>query len=211
MGLVPASDKIGQPELIRDVLMAEPMIRLIAATSKSIRSEQIRRQVHPRLHEAFVSIRQIRCIALEQLLRDLDRGSVWARSLNRLRLTIEQWTDMLIGIASAKQQVSAASVQSYGYCAERLQEFAFEASDTSGRLSGMLEDWFLLQGVRRTMRSFEPHTPVHLEWESQLRHLAAEFLHPKSFLVGSLTQSLQIDERFQAVENWLEVLGDSNT
>ncbi|MFY8074002.1 MAG: hypothetical protein ACOVNQ_20075 [Pirellula sp.] len=197
--------------VIRDVLVCEPFVRLLACISKSIRAEQIRREVHPILHDAFVSIRQVRCLALDQLIIDLDRGAVWARTLNRLRITLERWTDMLLGITAAKQQVVVASYYNYGFSSERISEFAYEASDCENRLSVMLEDWLLLQGIRRTMRSFGPHRSLHRDWDSQLRHLAIDFLNASSFRTASVTDSLQLDQRFAAIEHWFSVIQEDAT
>jgi hypothetical protein len=197
--------------VIRDVLVCEPFVRLLACISKSIRAEQIRREVHPILHDAFVSIRQVRCLALDQLIIDLDRGAVWARTLNRLRITLERWTDMLLGITAAKQQVVVASYYNYGFSSERISEFAYEASDCENRLSAMLEDWLLLQGIRRTMRSFGPHRSLHRDWDSQLRHLAIDFLNASSFRTASVTDSLQLDQRFAAIEHWFSVIQEDAT
>lgn len=205
------SEKPSRHDVVRDVLVCEPLIRLLASISKSIRAEQIRSQVHPILHDAFVSIRQVRCMALEQLIIDLDRGALWARSLNRLRITLEHWIDMLLGITAAKKQVAASNVYNYGFRPERIGEFAYEASDQENRLSGMLEDWFLLQGIRRTMRSFGTHAPLHSDWESQLRHLSTGFLSPRSFRNAPVTDSLQLDQRFAAIEHWFSVLQDDAT
>ena len=202
----PRRGELIRQEVIRDVLVFEPLVRLLASTGKSIRAVEIRQRVHPILHESFVSVRRVRCVALELLMSDLERGLVWARSINRLRITLEHWTDMLLGIASANQQSTVASAQAYGFRNERIREFAYEAWETQQKLSPMLEDWLLIQGVRRTMRSFGPHSPVFLEWESQLLHLATSFVSPKSFLESSLTSSLQIDDRFDAIEHWFSVL-----
>jgi hypothetical protein len=196
-------DQPSRSELIRDVLVAEPLVRLLAATSKSIRAGSIRQRVHPALHEAFVAVRQARCLALETLLEDLDRGAIWARSLNRLRITIEQWTDLLLGGAAAHLQMPVVSLQAYGFRVERIREFAFEASEVDPKNSGMLGDWFMLQGVRRTMRSFGPQRALHPDWDSQLRQLAKGFLDSKSFRDASVDQSLQIDQRFDKLEQWV--------
>lgn len=205
------SEEPSRQELIRDILVCEPLVRLLACVSKSIRAERIRHEVHPMLHDAFISIRQVRCLALDQLIIDLDRGAIWARTLNRLRITIEQWTDKLIGITAAKQQVVVASLYNYGFSSERIREFAYEASDDRNRLSGMLEDWFLLQGIRRTMRSFGPHVSAHSDWESQVRHLAIDFLSASSFRNASVTDSLQLDQRFAAIEHWFSVIQEDAT
>lgn len=200
----------GQPDLrqalIHEILVCEPIVRLLACTANSIRASEIRQVIHPLFHDAFISTRHVRCKALEILICELDRGAEWARSLNRLRIVLEQWTDMLLGIASAQQNVPTASFSAYGFRNERIQEFAYETVESTRKLSPMLEDWFLLQGIRRTMRSFGSNLAVHPEWNSQVRQLAAGFLSPNSFLDECLTDSLQIDQRFAAIEHWFSMM-----
>jgi hypothetical protein len=200
------ADPRKRPDVIRDVLVHEPMLRILAATAKSIRAHEIRQRVQPIFHEAFVSIRQVRCMALEQLIEDLDRGSPWARALNRLRISIEEWSDMLLGISATQLNVPIACFHEYGFSTQRLTEFAYDASESNEQLSGMLQDWLLLQGIRRTMRSFGPHLALQPTWEAQLRQLATGFLMPKSFISASITSSMQIDQRLDALEHWFSLL-----
>ena len=206
LGVLSTTDPPKRQDVIRDVLVHEPMLRILAAIAKSIRAHEIRQRVQPIFHEAFVSIRQVRCMALEQLIEDLDRGSLWARSLNRLRISIEEWTDMLLGVSANHLHAPVASFYDYGFRAHRLREFAFDASESNHQLSGMLQDWLLLQGIRRTMRSFGPHLALQPAWEAQLRQLATGFLMPKSFMQGSISKSMQIDQRLDALEHWVSLL-----
>lgn len=193
-------------DAIRDILVWEPLVRLLACTANAIRAGEIRQAIHPILHEAFVSIRQARCIALEQLIHEFDRGAVWARSINRMRIVLEQWTDMLLGIASAKQHTPIASLAAYGFQKERIQEFAYETIESGRKLSPMLEDWFMVQGIRRTLRSFGPSYSLHPDLDVQLRYLAKGLLSPSSFRDECLNHSLQLDQRFEAIEHWFSML-----
>jgi len=194
-------------EVICDVLVSEPLVRLLASTAKSILVPEIRQRIHPLLQDTFVSMRQVRCVALEQLIVELDRGAPWARSVNRLRIAIEQWTDMLLGMATAQQDMPVATAFEYGFRSDRIREFAFEAAETDQRLSPMLEDWFLVQGVRRMMRSLAVAAPLYPDWGFQLHQLASSFLTSRAFLEESITESLQIEQRFEKIAHWLAMLG----
>lgn len=204
--MLSTSDPPMRQEAIRDVLVHEPLLRILAASAKSIRAREIRDRVRPIFHEAFVSIRQVRCLALEQLVLELDRGSLWARTLNRLRISIEQWTDMLLGNCASKLHVPVASLYEYGFRAPRIDEFAYESNGSNQKLSGMLQGWLLVQGLRRTMRAFGPHLALQPTQDAHLRQLATDFLMPKSFLEASATDSLQIDQRFDLIEHWCSLL-----
>jgi len=208
IGKIAGSAIPDRQDVIRDILVWEPLVRLIACTANAIRAGEIRQTIHPIFHEAFISIRQVRCIALEQLIYEVDRGAAWSRSINRMRIVLEQWTDMLLGIASAKQHAPIASLTAYGFRNDRIQEFAYETIESGQKLSPMLEDWFLVQGIRRTMRSFGPNHSLHPDWDIQLRHLAKGLLSPDSFRDEQLNDSLQLDQRFAAIENWFSMLAD---
>ena len=69
--------------ILSDLLMSDPLTRIVAASARSILALDRRNKILPILNDSFLNHREVRCQALELLMHFIDRGYVWARSLNR--------------------------------------------------------------------------------------------------------------------------------
>jgi hypothetical protein len=83
--------------LTREVLLAEPLTRIAAAVAMRPENQAADGESCAILHNAFSCHRSLRCRCLKLTLDGMD---VWGNSterINRLRVYLEQWTDMLLG------------------------------------------------------------------------------------------------------------------
>ena len=195
--------------VLREVLVSEPLVRVIAAASQSILAGGLRERIQPMAHQVFLAHRQVRCLVLEHLMRDLDHGGIWASSLNRLRISLEEWTDLLLGRHAAKTRVTLAPLLAYGFRENRIREYACEELEISERLSPALEGWLWLQGIRKTMRTQGRQSgPTHMDPQAsdpRLQQLAASMVAPDAFLDISVSQSHRIEEQLNEIEQMLDL------
>lgn len=162
--------------ILSDLLMADPLTRVVAASARSIYALDRREKILPPLNDSFLNHREVRCQALELLMHFIDRGCVWARSLNRLRSFLEEWSDWLLGYLAAESLIPPTSIVPYGFSRSRIFEIAYELHSPSNPLPPHWENWFRIQGIRRSLRSFPNLPPLFPDWDFELRNSAVSLL-----------------------------------
>lgn len=177
--------------ILSDLLMADPITRVVAASARSIFALDRREKITPVLHDSFLNHREVRCQALELLMHFIDRGYVWARSLNRLRSFLEEWTDWLLGYLAAESLVPPTSLVSYGFSRNRILEIAYELQAPSNPLPPHWENWFRIQGIRRSLRSFPYLPPLFPDWDLDLRNSALSLLRSTTTSENHLAHDLE--------------------
>jgi len=189
--------------ILTDVFLADPVTRVLAAASRCIYSIERREKVLPLIDESFLSHREVRCDAVEFLMRSIHRGHFWARTLNRLRTYLEAWTDWLLGSIAAAWKLPAVCMVPFGFSRQRISEVAYELHEESIHLTDQFEHWFRIQGIRRSMRGFGAFQTPFPEWDMQLRFAMNSLLHSKR--LPSENCSLEIDARFNRLEALLSM------
>ena len=184
--------------ILSDLLIADPLTRVVAASARSIFALDRREKITPVLHDSFLNHREVRCQALELLMHFIDRGYVWARSLNRLRSFLEEWTDWLLGYLAAESLIPPTSLVPYGFSRNRILEIAYELQSPSNPLPPHWENWFRIQGIRRSLRSFPYLPPLFPDWDLELRNTAFSLLRSTPSLENQL--SYELDRQLNRVE-----------
>lgn len=178
--------------VLTDLLMADPLTRVVAASARSIYTLDRREKILPVLHDSFLDHREVRCQALELLMHFIDRGCVWARSLNRLRSFLEEWTDWLLGSLAAESVIPPTSLVAYGFSRNRILEIAYELQSPSNPLPPHWENWFRIQGIRRSLRSFPHLPPLFPDWDQELRKSAIALLRSKPIQENQLARDIDL-------------------
>jgi hypothetical protein len=189
--------------ILADIFLADPLSRVLAAASRCIYSIDRRERVTTFVNESFLSQREVRCDAVEMLMQSVQRGYLWARTLNRLRAYLEAWTDWLLGSIAAAWKLPSGCMVPYGFSRQRILEVAYELQEESSQLTEQWNHWFRIQGVRRSMRGFGELPALFPQWDMQLRFAMTSLL--QAHRLPDEDRSLEIDARFNRLEALLDM------
>lgn len=109
--------------LIEEVLLSEPLTRISVAVAMRSENREVDSESFAIMHNVFCCHRSIRYQCLKLILDGMD---VWGNSadrINRLRVYLEQWTDMLLGFFA--NPLTASDV---AHSLDRASEFAEDYS-----------------------------------------------------------------------------------
>jgi hypothetical protein len=181
--------------VIEEVLLAEPLARVVVAVAAQLEDRQIDHDARSILHNVYIAHCEVRNRCLKIILEGIDRGISDADELNRVRHYLEHWTDMLLGYFA-----HSPSAAEYAFSAQRMEDFA---DDYGQRMLGTHTHvvWSLLLGSCQSW--LDKHCnlpPVSPRMNQRVCEAAMGMIHPDSFdSLGCMRSRL-----IQTIEHGLE-------
>ena len=190
--------------LIEEVLLSEPLTRITVAVAMRLETREIDGESCAIMHNVFCSHLAFRHRCLKLALEGLDLRMEWANRINRLRVYLEQWTDMLLGFFS-----DMATAQEYAHSMERVAEYATEYGYRRlGNDAPMIWSLFLA-GNRHWLDQYQPSAIPFQSLSQEVSHAALGMVHPGWFdSLGLLPSRLanSISQRLQFIDQTIESL-----
>lgn len=162
--------------LIEEILMAEPLARVVVAVATQLEERQVDCDARAILHNVYVSHCEVRNRCLKIILEGVDRGLDEAHELNRLRHYLEHWTDMLLGYF-AHSNLGAE----YAFSVTRMEDFA---EDYGQRMLGPQSHFvwsLLLASCRSWLDKHCNLPPVSPRMNQRICEAAMGMIHAHSF------------------------------
>jgi hypothetical protein len=194
--------------LIEEVLLAEPLTRISVAVSMRTERRETDSQCFAIMHNVFCCHRSIRHRCLKLTLDGMD---IWGNSverINRLRIYLEQWTDMLLGFFA-----DPLTADDVAHSRDRVSEYAEDYSfRTLGNDASTV--WSLFRTGNR--RWLDQHATCRIpfpELSQEVANAALGMVHPLWFdSLGLLSSKLahSISEHMQFIDRSIECLLDED-
>ena len=138
--LTPADQTPDHPELVEEILVCEPRVRLLGALLTRSDETQDQHDLTPIARQILHDHAQAKRIALTELLADSFPIGTLVQ-INRLRVRMERWTDLLLGVAGVGIDAAA-----FGFDEQRVREYR-RTGDTDETQLGRL----ILCGLRQAV------------------------------------------------------------
>lgn len=118
--------------LSREVLLAEPLSRIAAAVAMRPENREVDAESCAIMHNVFCCHRSLRYRCMKRMLDGMDVWGNSAERINRLRVYLEQWTDMLLGFF-ADPSTNHEVAHSFDRACEFAEDYSFRTlgSDAS--------------------------------------------------------------------------------
>lgn len=131
---------------LEEILVSEILTRVYAALGAGLDSQRPEPEIGPVVHSVHVTHLEARNRVLGLMVGQRGAGTQATARLNRLRKTVERWTDVLVGQIASVFPDSAR----YGTLLERTLSFAEEATEQAPR-TRQTHGWLLTATLRDSL------------------------------------------------------------
>ncbi|QDV71473.1 hypothetical protein Poly24_52090 [Rosistilla carotiformis] len=131
---------------LEEILVSEILTRVYASLGHGLDAKLAEPEVYPVVHSVHVSHLEARNRVLGVMVSQRGASSEAVARLNRLRKTVERWTDVLVGQVAAVFPEAAR----YGSVLERTLSFAEDGCDQAAR-TRQTQGWLLMAAIRDSL------------------------------------------------------------
>lgn len=136
------------PGLADEVLLSEPLTRIFAAIGMALDLATEIEEISPITQSVYVSHLEARKRVLQIIVADSTMPLGEAVRLNRLRATVERWTDTLLGYLMSQ---AGECTLPLGFDQARIRGFAEDAKQMPGGAAWETTCWLLSAAMRDAM------------------------------------------------------------
>jgi hypothetical protein len=193
----------GNAGLIDEILLSEPLVRVAAALGMALDLSCEIEEISPVTQSVYVSHLDVRKRALQIIVGNRSAPMDEAVRLNRLRSSIERWSDTMLGYLMTS---AGESTVAYAFDPPRTRAFAKDACYTSNSAGRDTTCWLLSAAMREALVRLSHDAAFHAESNRAIGDSILMTLRPDLFDSVGLLKSLWLHRLENGAEQTDRVL-----